>query len=328
MNLCRMALWILPLCCLAACGGPPAETATSATAEDSRFEERYVVTADSIRLYVRTLGSGPDTIIIPGAMYLAQDLVRLTPGRTLVLYDPRSRGASDAVLDPLRSGVEREVTDMEEVRAGLGIDRASIIGWSYLGAVVALYAADHPEHVRSVVQIGPMAPRRATSSVADRRGSPPDSADLRYLADLEEAGLPSTDPVRYCREFARIRLIQPMMGHAEGAARTRMDPCLYWNEWPTQLFATLGRLLPPDRDWDYTERAARVQAPVLTIHGTNDPNAPVEGGREWASLIPNARLLELQGVGHAPWLEAPEEFFTAVDAFLREHWARQIGGSI
>jgi len=44
----------------------------------------------------------------------------------------------------------------------------------------------------------------------------------------------------------------------------------------------------------------------------------VEGGREWAALASNARLLELEGVGHAPFLEAPEAFFSAVDAFLRE----------
>ena len=140
---------------------------------------------------------------------------------------------------------------MEAVRTHFGIDRASLIGWSYLGAVVALYAADHPEHVRAVVQIGPMAPRRETSTVPDRRGSPPDSADLRRLAHLDKAGLPTTDPVRYCREVARVRLLRPMMGRPEAAARTKMDPLSVLGQWPTSC-STLARTLPAD--WDYTDR--------------------------------------------------------------------------
>ena len=71
------------------------------------------------------------------------------------------------------------------------------------------------------------------------------------------------------------------------------------------------------KDWDYSEQATHVSVPVLTIHGTGDPSAPIEGGRDWATLIPEAQLLELEGVGHTPWLEAPDEFFLAVDTFLQ-----------
>jgi pimeloyl-ACP methyl ester carboxylesterase len=110
-------------------------------------------------------------------------------------------------------------------------------------------------------------------------------------------------------------MIRPMMGRPQAASRALLDPCIYWNEWPDQLFRTAGWVIP--RDWDYSERARRVRAPVLIVHGTEDPNAPVEGGRAWAELLPNARLLEIEGVGHAPWLEAPDEFFPQVDGFLR-----------
>ena len=38
--------------------------------------------------------------------------------------------------------------------------------------------------------------------------------------------------------------------------------------------------------------------PVLTIHGRKDRNAPYGAGREWASLLPNARLLTLDRAAH------------------------------
>jgi len=110
-------------------------------------------------------------------------------------------------------------------------------------------------------------------------------------------------------------MIRPMMGRPETAAGSQVDPCLYRNEWPDNLFRMIPFVVP--REWDYTDRARRVAAPVLIVHGSNDPNAAIEGGRAWRDLIPSAQLLEIEGVGHAPWLEAPDQFFKAVDEFLR-----------
>lgn len=299
-----------------ACGSPdPGSEATPSEAPaEARFAEDYVTTEDSLRLYTRILGHGPDTVLIPASVWLARDLTRLAPGRTLIFYDPRGRGGSDYVPDSTHIGIEWELRDMEAVRSHFAVDEMSLVGWSYLGAVVALYAADHPDRVRRVVQIGPMPPHTELPEITDERGSPPDSSDLAYLARLRSEGLPEADPPAYCRAVTRIQLMRPMMGHPEASERARIDPCTYWNEWPEQLFRTVRHLIP--QEWDFSERARQIQAPVLTVHGTDDPNAPVEGGRAWASLIPEARLLELEGVGHAPWLEAPEEFFGEVDAFL------------
>ena len=38
---------------------------------DARFEETSVMTEDDVRLYVRIIGTGPDTVIVPAAVYLA-----------------------------------------------------------------------------------------------------------------------------------------------------------------------------------------------------------------------------------------------------------------
>lgn len=317
----RTFVWLLsaPLL-LSACTDARVDTPPAAS---DRFEEFQAVTEDGVHLRGRIVGSGSDTVIVPLGTWLARDLTQLTRGRTLIFYDLRSRGASDYIPDPDRLGLDFDVSDLEAVRSHFGIDRFSVIGWSYLGAVVALYAADFPQHVKSVVQIGPMAPRPETSTVEDQRGSRPTTEDLEDLTRLEQEGMPAADPVGYCREWMRIQAIQPMMGHPEAASRSKIDPCLYWNEWPGQIFSTLGKFVPAvtGADWDYTAAASRIQAPVLTIHGTADPNAPVEGGRDWAALIPNAVLIELDGVGHAPHLEAPDRFFQSVDEFLRENGA-------
>lgn len=283
--------------------------------ETLRFEESFLVTPDGIQLYVRATGSGPDTVIVPAAAWLAKDFGPLSRGRTLIFYDQRARGGSDAVVDSTLLGIDHEIRDIDFVRTHYGLESVSLIGWSYMGAVVALYAAEHPDRVERVVQIGPMPPTTELAQIEDVRGSPPDSVDRAVLQGLVESGMREADPIGFCREYLTRMLIRPMMGRPDSAARARIDPCIHWNEWPEQLFANVGHVLPDQ--WDYTDQARQVSASVLTIHGTDDPNAAVEGGRAWAELIPNARLVELEGVGHAPWLEAPDRFFAEVDGFLR-----------
>jgi len=69
-------------------------------------------------------------------------------------------------------------------------------------------------------------------------------------------------------------------------------------------------------DWDWRPELATLPVPILIVHGEEDP-LPVEGAQEYEAHLPAARLLVLAGVGHFPWIEAPEAFLSAVRAFLR-----------
>jgi pimeloyl-ACP methyl ester carboxylesterase len=56
--------------------------------------------------------------------------------------------------------------------------------------------------------------------------------------------------------------------------------------------------------------------PVLIVHGKKDRSSPYGGGRDWAAMIPNARLLTIGGAAHAPWIEFPEAVLTPIRTFL------------
>jgi pimeloyl-ACP methyl ester carboxylesterase len=56
------------------------------------------------------------------------------------------------------------------------------------------------------------------------------------------------------------------------------------------------------------ERLAQVKAPVLVVHGVDDPLVPVENGRKVAAAVPGARLIEIEGMGH----NLPERFWPQV----------------
>ena len=60
-----------------------------------------------------------------------------------------------------------------------------------------------------------------------------------------------------------------------------------------------------------------VHVPTLVVHRTNDPVVNVEGGRQLANSIPNARLLELPGINHLPFLgDDADEITDEVAEFL------------
>src|SRR4249919_3399968 len=104
--------------------------------------EDYVTTDDGVRLYVQIVGNGPDVVIIPNRVYLADTFARLAGGLTLIFCDPRNRGLSDHVTDrsKIENGVHHDVDDFDAIRRHVGVDRISLIGHSYMGVVVVLYA--------------------------------------------------------------------------------------------------------------------------------------------------------------------------------------------
>ncbi len=76
-------------------------------------------------------------------------------------------------------------------------------------------------------------------------------------------------------------------------------------------------ILPPDLD-ALTPRYRELDVPALLIWGDRDPVVPVGLGRRLAQELPDARLVELEGCGHLPAEERPQESLAPVLTFLDE----------
>jgi pimeloyl-ACP methyl ester carboxylesterase len=86
------------------------------------------------------------------------------------------------------------------------------------------------------------------------------------------------------------------------------------NIWPY-----FGKLLGSFGNYDWRPQLANLRVPRLVIHGRED-GIPLAGARAWAAGFQDARLLVLSPAGHFPFIERPNEFFPAVDQFLRGAW--------
>jgi pimeloyl-ACP methyl ester carboxylesterase len=59
---------------------------------------------------------------------------------------------------------------------------------------------------------------------------------------------------------------------------------------------------------DFSQSLRAIRAPTLVIWGADDAIAPLRTGQALASAIPRARLVVLEGAGHAPMLQMPSRF--------------------
>lgn len=80
-------------------------------------ETGYANSFDGTRLYYLKMGSGSETVLIPGRLFLFPDFQRLAKGRTLIAYDMRNRGQSDAVTNTANIGLQQDADDLDELNA-------------------------------------------------------------------------------------------------------------------------------------------------------------------------------------------------------------------
>jgi proline iminopeptidase len=276
--------------------------------------ENYITTDDGVRLFFQQAGSGPK-VVIPNGIYLLEDFKSLADERTLIVYDLRNRGLSDQAEG---GDIHRDVDDLEAVRRHLGIDRLDLIGHSYIGLMVALYAMKYPANVSRIVQIGPMEPvpgKQYPPHLTNNDGLLPQV--FGKLAQLQK-DRQSEDDVEFCRKVWSILGSIYVANPADGG-RINWGRCELANE-RNFMKLWMEKILPSIQKAEIAESVSKVKTPVLTIHGTKDRNAPYGGGREWALMLPDARLLTVEDAAHAPWIEAPEKVLGAVRAFLSGRW--------
>jgi pimeloyl-ACP methyl ester carboxylesterase len=59
-----------------------------------------------------------------------------------------------------------------------------------------------------------------------------------------------------------------------------------------------------------------ITIPTLVIHGSKDVIIPTDVGKYIASVMPEAELLILEGVGHVPTMTRPQEVAAAIERYF------------
>jgi len=167
----------------------------------------------------------------------------------------------------------------------LGISSAHIVGASMGGMIAQEIAISYPQRVKSLTSImsttgNPKVPpptREATAVLM----APPVTTHDEYI-------------VRYAQTWKVLRAGSFPLDEAKDRERAERTFTRGLN--PAGVGRQLRAILASG---SRKERLRNVKAPALVIHGTVDPLVRPEGGKDTAASIPGAKLVMIEGMGHA-----------------------------
>jgi pimeloyl-ACP methyl ester carboxylesterase len=167
----------------------------------------------------------------------------------------------------------------------LGIHAAHLVGASMGGMIAQEVAISFPHRLRSLTSI--------MSTTGNPRLPPP----TREMAAMLMAPPPRTRE-EYIARFQRTWKLLRVGSFPEDEAMdvTRAETCFARGLNPAGVGRQLRAILASG---SRKPRLHAVTAPTLVIHGSVDPLVRPEAGRDTAISIPNAKLMMVQGMGHA-----------------------------
>lgn len=203
-------------------------------------------------------------------------VLALAEDHRVIRYDRPGSGLSDRD-GPTPRSLAQEVAVLLGLIDAVGLESPALFGGSSGSVVAAGCAAAMPDRVSRLVLYGGYANGREIASPAARAAM----VDLvrrhwglgsRVLADIFVPGASAEERA----DFARF---QRQVASPEAAAQ--------------ELSLVYAH--------DATELLARVTVPTLVLHRRDDRAIPVALGRDLATRITGARLVELTGAAHFPW---------------------------
>jgi pimeloyl-ACP methyl ester carboxylesterase len=185
----------------------------------------------------------------------------------------------------------------------LGIESAHLVGSSMGGMIAQIVASEHAQRTRSLVSI---------MSTSGYKGLPPAKSAAMHAIVAPRPSIQHRDrAIRHAMEIHRTigssRFPISDSDLRERASRY-FDRCYYPEGVTRHVLAILA-------SGDRVEALRRIKASTLVIHGSEDPLVPVEAGKHTASLVRDAKLMIVEGMGH----DYPSEVVPSLSERIIQH---------
>jgi pimeloyl-[acyl-carrier protein] methyl ester esterase len=172
-------------------------------------------------------------------------------------------------------------------------DHALLVGWSLGGLVALLIALRWPKKLRGLVLIG------ATPCFVTRPGWP------YAVAPEVFAGFSQSLAQDYSDTLRRFLSLQAQGSDSVRAVLKLLRERLLAQPRPENAVLEAGLAIL--QDTDLRGGLADLALPLSLVHGAGDKLAPLAAARWLVRQVQGARLHEIEGAGHAPFLSHPAE---------------------
>jgi len=195
----------------------------------------------------------------------------------------------------------------------LGISSCDLVGSSYGGATALLLATRNPERVRTLTLVSPANPWSKTGR--------------KRLAALSLPGVSQLFPplARLMTPLHRVFVKRMYGDRSRATAETLRGYSL-----PLLRKGTFEHAVKIVRNWhaDMRELERRLpsaaEIPTLIVWGSKDRVVDPASAKTLSRYFKQSRVVIIEGAGHLPYEECPEEFTSIVGGFLVEHSPAQV----
>ena len=270
----------------------------------------------------RMEGSGPALVLlhgIAGSSRTWRDVIpRLTDRFTVIAPDLVGHGESDKPVGDYSLGAFASgIRDLLEV---LEIDRATVVGQSFGGGVALQLAYQHPELCERLVLVDSGGLGREVNWMLRFMTLPGSEYAMPlifpgFVRDWGDSLLRtlSSNGIRMGR-LAEMWSAYSSLAEAENrqafarTVKSVIDP-------GGQMVSAMDRLYLAS------------PMPILIIWGDRDNIIPVSHAHAAHDALPGSQLVIIEGVGHFPQIEAPEQFVSALVEFMDSTEPARLGAS-
>jgi aminoacrylate hydrolase len=258
------------------------------------------VSIGEAELYYEETGRGEPLLLVPGlsgrGSFWAAQVSDLARDFRVIVHD--HRGTARSTHSRIRYSIEQMAGDVLKLMDALGVESAHLVGHSTGGAIGQALALDHPRRLRSLVL-------SATWAGPDPY--------FRRLFEARKGVLLAQGVEAYVRASA-LYMSPPAWISANDALLDEHHKAALAEASPVEVTASrIDAILAHDR----RARLGEVRLPVLVIVAQDDMITPRFYSDELASRVPGAKLVVLDGGGHAAPMISPAAYNAAVGAFLR-----------
>ena len=223
----------------------------------------------------------------------------------VICPDMPGRGLSDYLADSAQYNYGLYLNDLAALVARLDVESLDWLGTSMGGILGMMMAATSGNPIRRLVinDIGAVIAKAGLERIASYIGLDPKFDSLDALADAMAANFVGSDRV------PRAQILKL----AQGASRILPDG-RYGLAYDPHIADVFKSTPPQDVDlfpvWD------RIACPTLVLRGGVSDILPRDVAEQMTQRGPKARLVEFEGIGHAPWLATQDQIAPVRDFLL------------